>query len=121
MSDHSLKLTQHLLSTIMSVNVSLPLAGQTPWTISNYTIPSASLLLSKAQHSGSWLATTLAIVGSLLVLEQVVYRSKKGNLPGATWTIPIIGKFADSLNPTLENYQKGWDLGPLSAISVFNM
>jgi len=65
--------------------------------------------------------TTLAILASLLILEQSVYRYKKGSLPGAKWTIPIIGKFADSLSPTMENYQAQWDSGSLSAISVFNM
>ncbi|KAH7340371.1 cytochrome P450 sterol C22-desaturase [Rhizoctonia solani] len=67
------------------------------------------------------LATGLAAVGSLLVLEQMVYRMKKKQLPGAKWTIPIIGKFADSLNPTLEGYKKQWDSGALSAVSVFNI
>jgi hypothetical protein len=69
----------------------------------------------------TWLATGLALVGSLLVLEQTVYRAKKRHLPGAKWTIPIIGKFTDSLNPTLEGYKKQWDSGALSAVSVFNM
>jgi C-22 sterol desaturase len=65
--------------------------------------------------------TTAAVVLALLILEQAVYRSKKASLPGARWTIPIIGKFADSLNPTLEGYKKQWAMGELSAISVFNM
>lgn len=65
--------------------------------------------------------TTIAIVITLLILEQTVYRSKKGSLPGDKWSIPIIGKFADSLNPTLENYKKQWAMGELSALSVFNM
>jgi C-22 sterol desaturase len=65
--------------------------------------------------------TTLSIAGALLLLEQAVYRSKKGKLPGDSWTIPVIGKFADSLKPTLEGYQKQWDSGELSALSVFNM
>jgi C-22 sterol desaturase len=69
----------------------------------------------------SMLATTLAIIGTLLVLEQVVYRVKKKHLPGAKWTIPVIGKFADSLNPTLEGYKRQWNSGALSAVSVFNM
>jgi C-22 sterol desaturase len=66
-------------------------------------------------------ATVLTLVISLLILEQVVYRNKKQHLPGSTWTIPVIGKFADSLNPTLENYKKAWNAGPLSCVSVFNM
>jgi sterol 22-desaturase len=58
---------------------------------------------------------------SLLILEQSVYRYKKGNLPGDKWTIPVIGKFINSLYPSLENYMKQWDMGALSALSVFNM
>ena len=50
-----------------------------------------------------------------------MYRSKKQHLPGAQWTIPVIGNSADSLNPTLENYKKAWNAGPLSCVSVFNM
>jgi C-22 sterol desaturase len=69
----------------------------------------------------SMLATTLVIIGALLVLEQTVYRLKKKHLPGAKWTIPIIGKFADSLSPTLEGYKRQWDSGALSVVSVFNM
>ncbi|KAG6812059.1 hypothetical protein H0H92_004590 [Tricholoma furcatifolium] len=69
----------------------------------------------------SWLWTSLVVVASLLVLEQSVYRYKKRHLPGATWTIPIIGKFADSMRPTMEGYKKQWDSGALSAISVFNI
>jgi C-22 sterol desaturase len=69
----------------------------------------------------SWLYTTGAILLTLLALEQSVYRYKKRHLPGAKWKIPIIGKFADSLNPTLDGYKKTWDSGALSAISVFNM
>jgi C-22 sterol desaturase len=69
----------------------------------------------------SWLWTTAAIIGTLLVLEQTVYWRKKRNLPGSKWTIPIIGKFADSMNPTLQNYKKQWNMGPLSCVSVFNL
>lgn len=58
---------------------------------------------------------------SLLVLEQIVYRTKKAHLPGDKWTIPIIGKFADSLNPSLENYKRQWNSGRLSVVSVFNI
>lgn len=61
------------------------------------------------------------MVISLLILEQIVYRTKKAHLPGDKWTIPVIGKFADSLNPTLENYKRQWYSGPLSCVSVFNM
>ena len=86
------------------------------WTsFTEYSLPITS------STSLRWLYTTTAITFSLLVLEQSVYRYKKRHLPGATWTIPIIGKFADSLNPTMEGYKKQWNLGALSAISVFNM
>jgi C-22 sterol desaturase len=57
----------------------------------------------------------------LLVLEKSVYHYKKRHLPGATWTIPHIGKLTDSIHPTLENYKAGWGQGALSAVSVFNM
>ncbi|KAF7437203.1 RNA polymerase C-22 sterol desaturase [Pleurotus ostreatus] len=71
--------------------------------------------------SATWMYTTVAIVLSLLVLEQSVYRYKKRHLPGDKWTIPIIGKFADSMKPTMEGYMKQWNSGALSAISVFNI
>jgi hypothetical protein len=78
-------------------------------------------LLSSASKAATWTYTTLAIVFALLALEQSVYRYKKKHLPGASWTIPIIGKFADSMKPTMEGYTKQWNLGALSALSVFNM
>jgi sterol 22-desaturase len=81
------------------------------------TLPTFPSLLP----SGSWLYTTAAILLSLLVLEQTVYRYKKRHLPGDKWTIPLIGKFADSMNPTMEGYMKQWQSGALSALSVFNM
>lgn len=87
-------------------------------TFANFRVPS---LLDSASQSRTWIYTTVAIVIALLALEQSVYRYKKSHLPGAKWTIPIIGKFADSLNPTMEGYQRQWDSGALSAISVFNM
>lgn len=71
--------------------------------------------------TGSWFYTTAVIVLSLLALEQTVYRYKKGHLPGDRWTIPIIGKYADSMKPTMEGYMKQWSSGALSALSVFNM
>lgn len=42
----------------------------------------------------SWTTAILVLVATLLVLEQSVYRYKKAHLPGAKWTIPVIGKFA---------------------------
>lgn len=89
--------------------------------------PDADALLPQASSVLDFLkahptvATVGAIIVSLLVLEQVHYRSKKGHLPGDRWTIPIIGKYAASLHPTLEGYQRQWDSGALSALSVFNM
>ncbi|KAI0771005.1 cytochrome P450 sterol C22-desaturase [Trametes elegans] len=50
-----------------------------------------------------------------------IYRYKKRHLPGDKWTIPIIGKFADSMKPTMEGYMKQWNSGALSALSVFNI
>jgi hypothetical protein len=62
------------------------------------------------------------LTGCVLVLcRQVRYRSKKSHLPGPTWTIPVIGKFLDSMKPSIENYKAGWDLGELSVASVFHM
>ncbi|KAJ7139673.1 cytochrome P450 [Mycena epipterygia] len=82
-----------------------------------YSFPSAF----RVPESFTWLYTTGAILFALLALEQTVYRVKKRHLPGANWTIPIIGKFADSVKPTFENYKSQWDSGVLSAVSVFNI
>lgn len=71
--------------------------------------------------AGNWFYTTATILVSLLILEQSVYRYKKRHLPGDKWTIPLIGKFADSMKPTMEGYMRQWNSGALSAISVFNM
>lgn len=100
----------HSSQASMPSSTSLPL----------YNIPISSVF-SAAAGSATWLYTTLAIVASLLILEQSVYRYKKRHLPGASWTIPVIGKFADSMKPTMEGYMKQWKSGALSAISVFNM
>lgn len=78
-------------------------------------------VLSNLLSSSPWLYTSLVLIGTLLILEQTVYRYKKRHLPGPKWTIPIIGRFTDSMNPTIEGYQRQWDSGALSAISVFNM
>lgn len=78
-------------------------------------------LLSSASNAATWTYTTIAIILALLVLEQSVYRYKKRHLPGDKWTIPVIGKFADSMKPTMEGYMKQWNSGALSALSVFNM
>ncbi|EAU92626.1 C-22 sterol desaturase [Coprinopsis cinerea okayama7 len=89
-------------------------------TSTSFPTPSSFLSLNPGK-SATWLYTTGAIVVSLLALEQAVYRYKKRHLPGASWTIPIIGKFADSMSPSMENYKKQWASGDLSAISVFNI
>ena len=98
-----------------SSKATFPSAFSAPGT--GNTLPSIPSLLP----TGSWFYTTVVIIASLLILEQSVYRYKKRHLPGATWTIPLIGKFADSMKPTMEGYKKQWDSGALSAISVFNM
>jgi len=71
---------------------------------------------------GSRPGLTLAasIISALLVLEQVVYRRKKKDLPGPTWKVPIIGAFLDSLYPTFQGYLDKWYSGPLSCVSVFD-
>ncbi|EIN13415.1 cytochrome P450 sterol C22-desaturase [Punctularia strigosozonata HHB-11173 SS5] len=84
----------------------------------NIRIPS---IFSSASETGRWFYTTLAIVAGLLILEQTVYRMRKRHLPGDNWTIPIIGKFADSMKPTMEGYKAQWDSGALSALSVFHI
>jgi len=88
--------------------------------ISLVDIPIPSFITSSSK-SATWFYTTAAVLVGLLVLEQSVYRYKKKHLPGDKWTIPIIGKFADSVKPTMEGYMKQWNSGALSAISVFNM
>ncbi|KAJ6604188.1 cytochrome P450 sterol C22-desaturase [Mycena vulgaris] len=86
-----------------------------------YSFPSLSAFSFNAPGSFAWLYTTAAVLFVLLALEQSVYRAKKGSLPGDKWTIPVIGKFADSMKPTMEGYKRQWDSGVLSAISVFNI
>ncbi len=98
---------------VFSASVSAP--SSTSANFSNIHI------LSSASNAATWTYTTLAIILALLALEQTVYRYKKKNLPGDSWTIPVIGKFADSMKPTMEGYMKQWNSGALSALSVFNM
>ncbi|KDQ54835.1 hypothetical protein JAAARDRAFT_60295 [Jaapia argillacea MUCL 33604] len=100
-----------------SASASIP-SSTTPPPL--YNIPVSSFF-PVVSESLTWVYTTLAIILALLVLEQTVYRYKKQNLPGPSWSIPIIGKFADSLSPTLENYKAQWNSGALSALSVFNI
>ena len=98
----------------LSASVSVP----SPTSLAHF---SNVHLLSSASNAATWTYTTLAIVFTLLALEQSVYRYKKRHLPGDSWTIPVIGKFADSMKPTMEGYMKQWNSGALSALSVFNM
>ncbi|KAI0963058.1 hypothetical protein AcW1_000246 [Taiwanofungus camphoratus] len=99
-----------------SVSASMPSYTYSP--LHDMRIPS---FLSSASGSATWLYTTVAIILALLALEQSVYRYKKRHLPGDNWTIPVIGKFADSLKPSLEGYMRQWDSGALSVVSVFNI
>ena len=100
-----------------SVSVSKP-SGASLTHLSSVQFPT---LFSSVSGAITWTYTTFAIVLALLALEQSIYRYKKRHLPGDKWTIPIIGKFADSVNPTMEGYMKQWNSGALSALSVFNM
>ncbi len=96
-----------------------PVASAPMSSLYNISVPSFPVILH--EETRSWLYTTVLILLSLLAVEQAVYRYKKRHLPGDTWTIPVIGKFADSMRPTMEGYKKQWDSGALSAVSVFNM
>lgn len=102
---------------------SFGVAGWVSRFASNHTMPDASLSAPKSSafSSSEILFAILAVAAALLALEQVTYRKKKGGLPGPAWTIPVIGKFADSLRPSLEKYKEGWDSGPLSVASVFHI
>ena len=101
----------------LSASISMP-SSTSLVRFSNVQLPD---ILSSASQVATWTNTTLAILLTLLILEQSVYRYKKKHLPGDSWTIPIIGKFADSMKPTMEGYMKQWNAGALSALSVFNM
>ncbi|KAJ7630563.1 cytochrome P450 sterol C22-desaturase [Roridomyces roridus] len=96
-------------------------AASVPSPTSSPLYAFSSLSAFNVPESFTWLYTTAAILFALLALEQTVYRMKKRHLPGDNWTIPIIGKFADSMKPTFEGYKRQWDSGVLSAISVFNI
>ena len=95
-----------------SVSASLP---------SSFASSPFGKLASEPNTTGTFFYTSLAIVVTLLFVEQAIYRYKKQGLPGPKWTIPIIGKYADSLHPTMPKYLKQWQSGALSALSVFNM
>ena len=100
-----------------SSSAALPASTNAP----GHTFNTPSFLSLSQDDPARWLFTTTAIILSLLVLEQLIYRYKKAQLPGASWTIPVIGKLVDSMYPTLENYKEQWDSGALSVVSVFNM
>ncbi|KAH9005960.1 cytochrome P450 [Lactarius hatsudake] len=100
-----------------SASVSRP-SGTSLTPFSSVQFPT---LFSSASNAITWTYTTFAIILALLALEQSIYRYKKRHLPGDRWTIPIIGKFADSMKPTMEGYMKQWNSGALSALSVFNI
>ncbi|KAI0318723.1 cytochrome P450 [Amylostereum chailletii] len=105
------------MATLKEYTVSASIPSSTSPALS-IPIPS---FLAASSFAASWIYTTAVIIFSLLALEQTVYRWKKQQLPGDRWTIPLIGKFADSLKPTMEGYMKQWNSGALSAISVFNI
>ncbi|KDQ20436.1 hypothetical protein BOTBODRAFT_151125 [Botryobasidium botryosum FD-172 SS1] len=90
--------------------ITAPSASSTPFAAAANALPSVSTP-----------TILVSVFIGLLVLEQFVYRQKKQGLPGDRWTIPLIGKFMDSMNPTLEGYKRQWDSGELSALSVFNI
>jgi C-22 sterol desaturase len=108
-----------MASYFRSYSPSASMPSSTAGALSSTSVPSFLNLTSGPV--ATWLYTTGAVLIALLVLEQSVYRQKKQHLPGDKWTIPLVGKFADSMKPTMEGYKKQWDSGALSAISVFNM
>ncbi|KAI1786315.1 cytochrome P450 sterol C22-desaturase [Ganoderma leucocontextum] len=107
-----------MASALRERSASASIPAYTADALDHITVPS---LFAVSPETATWLWTTVAIVAALLVLEQSVWRYKKRHLPGDSWTIPIIGKFADSMKPTMEGYMKQWNSGALSAISVFNI
>lgn len=108
-----------MASLLRQASSSLAMPTSTSFPLIDIPIP--SFILGASSQPTTWLCTSAALVGALLILEQSIYRYKKKHLPGATWTIPIIGKFADSMKPTMEGYIAQWNLGALSVVSVFNM
>ncbi|BGP67982.1 Cytochrome P450 61 [Rhodotorula toruloides] len=77
--------------------------------------------LELPQFTPTTVATSLvAVVVTLLIAEQALWRSRKRHLPGKNFQIPVIGQFAESLNPTMEAYKRSWAT-PLASVSVFNI
>jgi C-22 sterol desaturase len=101
-------------SLFRSPFVSQPSATAVASTVSDFSGSYSSIV-------PTWGWTAAAVVFALLALEQAVYRRKKGVLPGPNWTIPLVGKFIDSMYPSMQKYQNQWDSGALSAVSIFNM
>ena len=68
-------------------------AGKSSWDTANVTAG----VISEVSSVTSGFSTkhvvfaVLVLVATLLGLEQVSYRRKMGGLPGAPWTIPVIG------------------------------
>lgn len=130
---HNVSHAASLASPTAQVLSSLPLPSVLSDSLARFSLfsfsgPSKDLFGSQFVGFGQqgWLTreivgTVLALIATLLVLEQAVYRYKKAHLPGAKWTIPIIGKFADSVDPRLEGYKRQWASGKLSVTSVFNI
>ncbi|EIW86362.1 cytochrome P450 sterol C22-desaturase [Coniophora puteana RWD-64-598 SS2] len=110
-----------MASYLKHLTASAPLPSFTREALADIPIRSLFENANVSLANTPWYWTAAAIIGSLLVLEQSVYRYKKKHLPGSSWTIPLIGKFADSVNPTMEGYMAQWAQGALSAISVFNI
>ncbi|GAA5990567.1 hypothetical protein JCM10908_003134 [Rhodotorula pacifica] len=75
--------------------------------------------IKEAKPSTVW-TSVLCVVVALLIAEQALWRSRKKHLPGKQWQIPIIGQFAESLNPTMQAYKRSWST-PLASVSVFNI
>jgi hypothetical protein len=117
----SLSQSDHYSMASMFEAISASVSMPTSTTMSQFSKFQLPYFLSSASKAATWTYTTVAILLALLALEQSVYRYKKKHIPGDKWTIPIIGKFADSMKPTMEGYMKQWNSGALSALSVFNM
>ncbi|GAA5977138.1 hypothetical protein JCM11641_001312 [Rhodosporidiobolus odoratus] len=82
---------------------------------------SAALPFSTQQWSHQSIAVSVAVVlVTLLLAEQSLWRYRKAHLPGHSWQIPVIGQFAESLNPSMEAYKRSWAT-PLATVSVFNI
>ncbi|TNY20659.1 cytochrome P450 [Rhodotorula diobovata] len=91
-----------LVETLGKLTASLPELPQVEWTYKTIA------------------TSVLAVVVTLLLAEQALWRSRKQTLPGHAWQIPVIGQFAESLNPSMEAYKRSWAT-PLASVSVFNI